>query len=259
MRKLVYIGGGLVVLGVLAVVALIAITLLRDDDPDLLTSAPEIPTATAAATRASSTSTAGQNTPAAAATTQATPVTGIPAPGVFKFVIDQSGSEVKYVVREKLARLPVSSDAVGTTNQISGELFLNNQGLVAGQKSSFTVDLRTLKTDESLRDRFVSTNVLQTGRFPTAEFVAESITGFPANYVEGQEASMTLKGTLTIHGVSKPVEWAVKARRSGGTLTGIADIDFNMSDYGITPPNVPTARSEDGVHLQITIKATQSS
>jgi polyisoprenoid-binding protein YceI len=186
-------------------------------------------------------------------------VTGIPAPGVFKFVIDQSSSEVKYVVREKLSRLPVSSDAVGTTNQITGELFLNSQGLIAGQKSSFSVDLRTLKTDESLRDNFVRQNVLQTGRFPMAEFVAESITGFPANYVEGQEASMTLKGTLTIHGVSKPVEWAVKARRSGGSLTGIADIDFKMSEYGITPPQVPSAKSEDGVHLQITIKATQSS
>jgi len=139
LRKLVFIVGGLVVLGVLAVVVLIAVTLLRDDDPNLLTSAPEIPTAaattpvasqTAAATPPSTTATAGQTTPAAAATTQPTPVAGIPAPGVVKFVIDQSGSEVKYVVREKLARLPVSSDAVGTTNQISGELFLNNQGLV---------------------------------------------------------------------------------------------------------------------------------
>ena len=102
-------------------------------------------------------------------------------------------------------------------------------------------------------------NVLQTNQFPTAEFVAESITAFPTSYVEGQEAALTLKGTMTIHGVSKPMEWAVKARRSGGTLTGIADTDFKMSDFNIKPPEVPIAKSEDGVHLQITIKANQAS
>lgn len=256
MRKLVYIAGGLVALTVVAVIALVVITKLRNDNPDLRTSAPEIPTATSGAsatTQPSATAAVG------ATASQPTPVTGIPLPTTFKFVIDPAGSEAKYVVREKLSRLPVSSDAVGTTNQVTGTLFLDAKGLVAGQKSSFSVDLTTLKTDESLRDNFVRQNVLQTSQFPTAQFVAESLSGFPASYVDGAEAAMTMTGTMTIHGTSKPVTWDVKARRAGGTLTGIADTDFKMSDFGINAPNVPIAKAEDGVHLQITIKATQSS
>jgi polyisoprenoid-binding protein YceI len=106
-----------------------------------------------------------------------------------------------------------------------------------------------------MRDNYVRQNVLQTTRFPSAEFVAESITGFPAGYTEGQEVPMTLSGSLTIHGVTKKVDWAVKARRSGDTLTGIADLQFNMTDFGITPPSVPVAKAENGVTLQVTIVA----
>jgi polyisoprenoid-binding protein YceI len=174
--------------------------------------------------------------------------------GTLLFVIQQNGSEVKYVVRETL-RGVVGANAVGTTNAITGDLYLTPAGLAPGTTSKFTVDLRQLKTDESMRDNYVRNNVLQTNRFPTAEFVAESVSSWPANYVEGQEVSLDLKGALTIHGVTKPVTWAVKARRAGDTLTGIADIDFNMSEYGITPPQVPVARAEDGVHLQITVLA----
>jgi hypothetical protein len=58
--------------------------------------------------------------------------------------------------------------------------------------------------------------------------------------------------------VSKPVQWAVKARHSGAILTGIADLDFNMTDFGITPPNVQVAKAENGVHLQITLLMKQA-
>jgi polyisoprenoid-binding protein YceI len=228
---------GLAVLAAIGVAGVAGITMLRSDDPDLRTSAPAI---------------------APGADVAPTMIAGNaarePSAGVFHFVIDQAGSEVKYVVRETL-RGVAGATAVGTTNAITGDIYLTEQGLAPGSQSRFSVDLRQLRTDESLRDNFVRRNVLQTDRFPTADFVAESITAFPSDYVEGQEASMRLRGSLTIHGVSKDVEWAVKARRSGDTLSGIADLSFNMSEYGITPPRVPVAQAEDGVQLQVTIIA----
>jgi polyisoprenoid-binding protein YceI len=233
MRRLLILATTLLTIGAVGVGVLVVVTMLRSDDPDLLTSAPEI-------TPAPDVGNGG------GATTS--------ADGIFHFVIDQASSEVKYVVRETL-RGVVGANAVGTTNAITGDLYLTDEGLAAGQTSSFSVDLRQLRTDESMRDNYVRQNVLQTSQYPTANFVAESISGFPSSYAEGQEAAMTLSGTLTIHGVSKQVEWEVKARRAGDTLSGIADLSFNMSEYGITPPNVPIARAEDGVQLQITILA----
>ena len=42
---------------------------------------------------------------------------------------------------------------------------------------------------------------------------------------------------------------------AGDTLSAIADTDFKMTDFGITPPDVSLAKSENGVHLQIRILA----
>jgi polyisoprenoid-binding protein YceI len=246
-RKLVIGAVAVVALGVIGVAAAIGITMLRSDDPNLRTEAPAIPT-TGAGLDAAPSATAGTTASGSGVTTSS---------GVFHFVIDQSGSEAKYVVRETL-RGVVGANAVGTTKTITGDLYLTQTGLATGQVSKFSVDLRTLRTDESRRDDYVRQSVLRTNQFPMAEFVVESLSGFPASYVEGTEVSMTLTGTMTIRGQSRPLTWQVKARRAGDTLTGIADVTFNMTDFGINPPDVGFARAESGVQLQITILAKQA-
>jgi polyisoprenoid-binding protein YceI len=241
LKKPFVIIGGLVALGVIGVAALVVIFVLRSDDANLKTAAPAIPTASIGTPTASSTASSND--------------AALPA-GTLHFVIDQTGTEAKYVVKETLRGI-ADSLAVGTTNAVTGDLYLTPAGLATGVQSKFVVDLTKLKTDESQRDNYIRQNVLQTGRFPNAEFVVESISPFPAGYVDGAEVSLTMSGTLTVHGVSKKVDWAVKARRQGKALTGIADLSFNMTDFSIQPPDVQIAKAQNGVTLQMTIAATQ--
>lgn len=218
---------GALALGI-ALVALIAVTLLRSDDPDLATNAPPLPAG------ASGTAQAQGSTP-------------------LHFVVDK-GSQVKTVVREQLTVAPVPSNAVGIAPGITGDLYLTKDGLASSPKSSFTVDLLTLKSDEALRDRAMRGS-LATDRFPTAKFTIDSVTGFPANYSGGKEVELTMTGSMTIRETTKPVTFKVFARQGGDFLTAIADSDFKMSDFGITPPNASITRVEDGVHMQITLIA----
>jgi polyisoprenoid-binding protein YceI len=234
-KKLLILFGGLALVGIGAIAAFYAYALLKSDDVNLATEAPKIAGADIAPTNAA-------------------------GAGVFHFVIDPAGSKATYVVREKLSALPASSNAVGETSVISGDLWLTPEGLNLTQKSQFKVDLRTLRSDESRRDGFITGTTLQANRFPFAEFVIEAVTGFPANYVEGQEVPLILTGTMTIRQVAKPLTFQVKARRAGDTLTAIADTDFKMTDFGLTPPDIPfLVKAEDGVHLQVVIKAKQAS
>jgi len=268
MKRLFVLVAAVVVLAVVAVIALVVIEKLRSDDPKLLTSAPEIPTAgagagvsptrpattTAASTPSATTPTAAASTPSPASTLAPTTA---PGTGALHFFIDASASSAKYVVSEKLARLPVESDAVGETKEIGGDIYLTPNGMATTNKSSFKVDLRNLKSDESLRDRFIRDNTLQASQFPFAEFAITAITGFPANYTEGTEVPVTIAGNMTIHGVTKPLSFTSKARRAGTALTGIADADFKMSDFGISPPTVPIAKAHDEIHVQVVIVAKQ--
>jgi len=246
-RPVVLVGAAIAVVA-LAVVAVVAFWLLRSDDAGLLTEAPAIPTAVPSGAGASPTS-----EPEAAATEPSS--AAVLPEGVRRFVVIPGDSSAKYVVEETLSGLP--STAVGTTTDVTGEIYLTSDGLYDGIESKFMVDLSTLKTDESRRDNFVRSNVLQTNQFQFAEFVIESLDGFPAGYVEGEEASLTLSGTMTIKGVSKPVTFSVLGRQAGDTLTATADTQFNMSDFGIDPPQVVIAKAKDGVVLQVVIIARE--
>ena len=123
--------------------------------------------------------------------------------------------------------------------------------------SKFTVDLSTLKSDESLRDNFIKRNTLETSKYPDAVFTVESVDGFPSSYTENQQVQLTLNGTLSVHGVDKPVTWTVLARQSGDTLTATADTDIKFTDFGMSPPNVQIARAKDGIHLQVVLVARE--
>ena len=151
-RRFIRIGGALAGLVVLAIVALVAITLLRSDDPNLRTEAPAIPTTAA---------------PAQSGTDPSNATAPDLPSGVLRFVIDSAGSEAKYVVRETL-RGVIGSNAVGTTNAITGAIYLTPDGLSTAVQSEFNVDLRELRSDESRRDRYVRNNVLDTRQFPFA-------------------------------------------------------------------------------------------
>ena len=222
----------------IAFVAVIGVFLLRSDDPDLATEAPLLPIPT----------TAADVTPTGTATLD------LPA-RVRRFVIDPSGSSAKYVVKENL-RL-IETTAVGETTAISGEIYLSPDGLYDGATSSFTVDLRELKSDESRRDSYINRTTLDTSSFPFAEFVVESITGFPTDYVEDTQVELTLSGSMTIHGVSQPMTFSVLARQAGNSLSAVADADFKMTDFGIDPPSVSIATARDEVHIQLVLLALE--
>jgi polyisoprenoid-binding protein YceI len=240
MKRPVIIAGGAVLFVAVAIAAVVIIWTLRSDDPNLLTEAPAIPTATSGGADVAPTTAASTSLPA----------------GVRRFVVASGESSAKYVVEETLRGLPAT--AVGTTTDVTGEIYLSKDGLYKDLPSKFKVDLRTLKTDESQRDNYIRQNVLRTGQFPFAEFVVESVSGFPAGYAEGTEISLTLNGTMTVKGQSKPVTFTVKARQAGNTLTATADTQFNMTDFGIEPPEVVLAKAKNGVILQVVLIAREA-
>jgi len=52
----------------------------------------------------------------------------------------------------------------------------------------------------------------------------------------GDTGAVHLKGTLTLHGVSQPVDWPAEIRSAGDTITVSADFPVDMRDFGIKPP-----------------------
>lgn len=159
-------------------------------------------------------------------------------------------SQLTYTVREKLALLPASSDAVGRTTDVGGEIFLD------GTQSTVSADMSTLASDQDRRDGYVRDNIFNTD--PIVTFVVDNLGGLapPAAYVPGETFTGTLAGTVTIRGASKPLSFAVEANYDGNTLQVQGSTDFTWADFNITPPNIPNiVQVEDNVHIDVLVVA----
>jgi polyisoprenoid-binding protein YceI len=87
------------------------------------------------------------------------------------------------------------------------------------------------------------------------KFQIDEVQGFPVDYTEGEEVELTLTGRMTIRETELPLTFQVKARQSGDTLTAVADTSFNMTDFGLDPPQLAFVTVEDGVQLQVVLVA----
>lgn len=103
------------------------------------------------------------------------------------------------------------------------------------QNVTVTVPLGNLKTGIDLRDRHMREKYLEVGKYPNAELVVDrSAIKFPA---DGAESSGNVNGTMTIHGQSKPVVVAYKAKRSGSAYDVSGSLRVNIKEYGVEVPS----------------------
>lgn len=207
------------------------------------TARPALPTATSGAA-------------AAPATTAAPAISS--ATGATTLVLDATSSKASYRAREQLVGRDLPSDAVGTTNGVSGTIVLNSDGSVDPAQSQIKVDLSKLASDESRRDNFIRGNTLQTSQFPMATFTPRSVQGLPTPLPSSGEATFQMSGDLTVHGVTKPVTWQVAAQFGSDNVSGSATTDVNISDFGMTPPKAgPVLSIQDGVTLELAFTASR--
>ena len=65
-----------------------------------------------------------------------------------------------YLVNEQLARVNLPSDAVGTTDAVSGVILLGAGNQIPAEDSELRVDLSTLTSGSDRRDGYVRRNTL---------------------------------------------------------------------------------------------------
>ena len=224
--------------------------------PAPATSAPatSAPATSAPATSAPATSATAGTSSAATAVSAATSI----ATDAVKLIIDPATSQARYHAREQLAGKSLPSDAVGTSNAVSGALVLGPDGAIAADQSQITVDLSKLQSDESRRDNFIKQDTLQTSRYPTAVFVPRQAAGLPSPLPTSGTATFQLSGDLTVHGVTKPVIWDVQAQFADAGISGSATTTVKITDFGMTPPRVgPVLSIEDGLTLELAFSAAR--
>ena len=79
----------------------------------------------------------------------------------------------------------------------------------------------------------VGATCLDAGRFPTIRFVSTSVTAVGPAGPGG--ADLELRGTLTLHGATRPLALRVHLDVTGQTLEATGGTTLKQTDFGITP------------------------
>jgi polyisoprenoid-binding protein YceI len=166
-----------------------------------------------------------------------------------------TGSLAGYRVQELFVGETSKHLAVARTSNVSGGL------TVSGDANGYQVSDITLTADVSSLhsvDQVVGRNVTQRDgivsrqldvqQFPNATFTATSVS-VPGT-VTSSPANVTAAGRLTIRGVTKDVSVAGTAQVVGDKIEIAGTTTINMTDYGVTPPQVPFTTVDRAVTIE---------
>lgn len=168
-------------------------------------------------------------------------------------VIVPASSQVRYRVREQLAGVSLPSDAIGSTNAITGQIVGKLDGTIVSAQSKFVVDVRTLQSDQGMRDNFIQGTPLQTSQYPTVTFVPTSAPGLPLTPSASGPTTFQLVGDLTIRDVTKPTTWQATCQLDSSQTQGKCSVTttFTFKDFNLTQPRVGRVLSiEDKITLE---------
>jgi polyisoprenoid-binding protein YceI len=116
-------------------------------------------------------------------------------------------------------------------------------------QGDFKFKLDSLKTGVDMRDEHMKTKYLQTAQFPTAELKIDSVENF--NPAAPEASGLPFRGSLTVHGVTKPVAGTVDIKKKDKGYSVKANFDTKVTDHSIDIPSYLGVTVADAVKISV--------
>ena len=121
---------------------------------------------------------------------------------------------------------------------------------------SASFKLETLNTGINMRDEHMKKKYLETEKFPDAKLTLTKL-DLPQDLLakDGLAQQIPFEGTLTLHGVEKPVKGTAQVDHKGESASILAQFETKISDYGISIPSFAGITIADRVTVDVTSSA----
>ena len=140
-------------------------------------------------------------------------------------------SEITFTVEEELGRnIGVRFDAV-----ISGTGLAGVANLAGDEPSVVFLDLHSLESDQQFRDQYIRTRLFSDT--PEAVVTVDKLTDLPQSFLDGEETTGQLNGSLQIGETVTPLVFDVTARKDGDTINILGTTTFTWEQLGLTKPS----------------------
>lgn len=125
----------------------------------------------------------------------------------------------------------------GKTRSVAGTITIDPQNPADGFRLEVRVDLATLDTGISLRNRHMRENHLETDEFPVATFRSEAIVeGGDVALEAAATRTILVEGILDLHGVARSVRIPIDLTVADDELTIESRFPVALADHDISRP-----------------------
>jgi hypothetical protein len=115
----------------------------------------------------------------------------------------------------------------------------------------FAVLMKGFEFERALMQEHFNENYVESEKFPRGEFKGQVTNNSEINYAKDGTYPLKVKGTLTMHGVTKDVETTGTLVIKQGKLTTNAVFNILLSDYNISIPSVVSDKISNTVNIAV--------
>ena len=116
----------------------------------------------------------------------------------------------------------------------------------------FSVVMKSFEFKKALMQEHFNENYIESDKYPKAEFLG-SYTGDVNTAKEGKYP-VQVKGQLTLHGVTKPVEVPATIEVKGSKLSGTTDFKVTPGDFNIQIPALVREKIARQIDVHISVE-----
>jgi polyisoprenoid-binding protein YceI len=143
----------------------------------------------------------------------------------------------------------------GKTSDVTGTIVADAAN-PAASSVQVAINVDSLDTGVSLRNKEMRERYLQTDKFGTATFKSVSVTG-PASLAPNQPAEISVTGDVSLHGVTKRMTIPVRVVLiPDGRIHATSNFKIHMPDFGISVPHTILVTVNDDVPVRLDVWGT---
>lgn len=170
---------------------------------------------------------------------------------IIMFLMAFSSSEAqKYLT--KTGKIRFFSDAPlekieAVNNQVNAALNISTGDLV------FKVLIKSFTFEKALMEEHFNENYLESDKSPTSTFSGKVVNISEMDFSQDVKYTAEVEGTLTIHGVSRPVKASGTLEGKDGKIIGKSVFTVNTKDYDIKIPSAVVKNIAESIEITVDV------
>jgi len=130
-------------------------------------------------------------------------------------------------------------------NQVSSVINLDNGDM------AFNLLMKAFTFEKALMQEHFNEKYVESHKFPKSTFKGK-ISDFNKNSLTDKPQDVKIKGTLTIHGVSKEIDVkGLLQKNNKGGITGKSVFTVNLKDFNIKVPSTVRKNISDSIEINV--------